>query len=180
MSVTSLYRTYDPTYGRWNSEDPAGWEVGLNLYAYVNNSPMDSVDPFGLQSAPPIVVRPFCRQVDQELVSQRQQTHVERDWVFKGASIMEVGWRANSATIPMSRCNCLYKLGGVYEFTKTIYSWKVTLECCSGKQYEYAETAGPRRSHRVPQLESLEGITRNLPGRVVGNQCFCPPPPLGS
>jgi RHS repeat-associated protein len=44
----ALYRAYDPELGRWLSEDPIGEEGGINLYSYVDNSPLDSVDPLGL------------------------------------------------------------------------------------------------------------------------------------
>ncbi len=39
-------RYYDPSSGRFLSEDPA--EDDLNLYVYVRNSPTNSTDPFGL------------------------------------------------------------------------------------------------------------------------------------
>jgi RHS repeat-associated protein len=42
------YRDYDPIHNRWLSEDPAGYQDGLNLYgAYMG---MDGRDPLGLQS----------------------------------------------------------------------------------------------------------------------------------
>lgn len=42
------YRYYDPTVGRFISEDPSGFDGGINFYPYVNNSPIGSVDPLGL------------------------------------------------------------------------------------------------------------------------------------
>jgi RHS repeat-associated protein len=50
---TGLYyyraRYYDPTAGRFTSEDPIGFNSGQgNFYAYVGNSPVRNVDPFGL------------------------------------------------------------------------------------------------------------------------------------
>jgi RHS repeat-associated protein len=42
-------RDYDPEAGRWTAKDPAGFDGGdTNLYAYVNNSPIQFVDPQGL------------------------------------------------------------------------------------------------------------------------------------
>lgn len=41
-------REYDPRLGRWLTCDPAGFADGVNLYAYVKNSPMVFVDPNGL------------------------------------------------------------------------------------------------------------------------------------
>lgn len=43
-------RYYDPESGRWLSQDPAGFEDGQNLYAYVHNSPLLYFDEQGLFS----------------------------------------------------------------------------------------------------------------------------------
>ncbi|MEW6401336.1 MAG: DUF5675 family protein [Chloroflexota bacterium] len=49
---TGLYnyraRLYDPTIGRFITEDPKGFEAGVNFYAYVNNNPINANDPRGL------------------------------------------------------------------------------------------------------------------------------------
>ncbi len=45
------YRAYDPTIARWLSRDPlenAEMSQGPNLYAYVDNSPINNLDPLGL------------------------------------------------------------------------------------------------------------------------------------
>jgi len=41
-------RYYSPTFGRFLSEDPIGFDGGTNLYAYVANDPADGADPWGL------------------------------------------------------------------------------------------------------------------------------------
>jgi RHS repeat-associated protein len=50
-SETSLYyyraRYFDPSAGRFLSEDPIGLQAGVNFYSYVGNSPIDLVDPSG-------------------------------------------------------------------------------------------------------------------------------------
>ncbi len=49
------YRAYDPTIGRWLSRDPlenAELRQGINLFAYVQNDPVNRVDPLGLQTSP--------------------------------------------------------------------------------------------------------------------------------
>src|SRR6185436_4343348 len=43
-----LYRAYDPNLQRWLSRDPIGELGGLNLYGYVGNSPVNTIDSLGL------------------------------------------------------------------------------------------------------------------------------------
>ncbi len=49
---TGLYyfraRWYDPETGRWLSKDPLGISGGLNQYVFVENTPVNSIDPSGL------------------------------------------------------------------------------------------------------------------------------------
>lgn len=41
-------RYYQPSIGRWISTDPKGYDEGPNLYAYVNNQPLNHWDLYGL------------------------------------------------------------------------------------------------------------------------------------
>jgi RHS repeat-associated protein len=50
---TNLYfyraRYFDPASGRFLSEDPTGFDAGIDFYTYVENSPTNYEDPQGLQ-----------------------------------------------------------------------------------------------------------------------------------
>ena len=45
------YRAYDSTTGEWLSRDPIGENGGIDLYDYVDNDPIDSVDAMGLRGS---------------------------------------------------------------------------------------------------------------------------------
>ena len=56
---TQLYyvrnRTYNPVLGRWIQRDPIGYAGGINLYGYVDSSPVGSFDPVGMAAIPTTV-----------------------------------------------------------------------------------------------------------------------------
>jgi RHS repeat-associated protein len=45
----NYYRDYNPVMGRYIEKDPIGLRGGMNPYWYVQNNPVNWIDPFGLQ-----------------------------------------------------------------------------------------------------------------------------------
>jgi RHS repeat-associated protein len=66
-------RYYDPEVGRFISEDPIGFEGGINLYAYASNNPILLIDPFGLRetSTYPRFVSNFSVSIPNDRLSSR-------------------------------------------------------------------------------------------------------------
>ena len=44
----NMFRSYDPSTGRYTQSDPIGLSGGINTYAYTGNDPVNGVDPLGL------------------------------------------------------------------------------------------------------------------------------------
>lgn len=45
-----MFRAYSPDLGRWLNRDPIGERGGLNRYGYAQNSPVNMIDPLGLDA----------------------------------------------------------------------------------------------------------------------------------
>ena len=84
-------RAYNPTLGRFMSEDPKGFQAGdYNLYRYVGNDPLDRSDPTGLDGEV-VIFRPEGR------------TSVDNDGVIFENGRAVASFRANeNGFIPLS------------------------------------------------------------------------------
>lgn len=54
----NYFRDYDPSTGRYVESDPIGLGGGVSTYSYVGQSPLQGIDPFGLQAVPISPVTP--------------------------------------------------------------------------------------------------------------------------
>lgn len=74
-SVSFRARDYNPDTGRFLSEDPIGFYGGdTNLYRYVNNDPVNFVDPSGLSDADVKKIEGRFRIVVDDMTQNGQRT----------------------------------------------------------------------------------------------------------
>jgi RHS repeat-associated protein len=109
-------RYYDPSVGRFLSEDPRGFIRDINLYAYVGNAPTILIDPFGLQGGPwhpPAGVHTKC------LPSDDCWTIEGKMWILKRTIDSHTGW---DRTMPRPR-------GGNRHADEIAQLWTQYAEC---------------------------------------------------
>jgi RHS repeat-associated protein len=73
-------RYYDPTVGRFISEDPIGFAAGdTNIYRYVGNSPTDFVDPSGNLARLPIPNNRPAPPINRPIIRSRPPVNIPYD-----------------------------------------------------------------------------------------------------
>jgi len=87
-------RYYDSAIGRFVSEDPIGHTGGLNLYRYVENDPINGVDPFGLQTS--------RTEVNHLLQAIGRGNVEEAIWTLESGLLSPASFSAYSATLLIS------------------------------------------------------------------------------
>lgn len=97
------YRPYNPRVGRWLSRDPIGEEGGLNLFGYVNGSPLSLTDPSGL--------RPLTEREKKCLSPYIPEVDLGNADVHDG----EVPWYLGKDYDGITRGNDIYFRPGVYD-----------------------------------------------------------------
>lgn len=64
-------RHYSPFLGRFNQADPIGHEGGINLYGYVENDPLNVIDPQGLETSSSSSMQHYTRALEDDTDSTR-------------------------------------------------------------------------------------------------------------
>ncbi|MFH1653534.1 MAG: RHS repeat-associated core domain-containing protein, partial [Pseudomonadota bacterium] len=77
-------RYYDPSIGRFISEDPINLAGGINLYNYVGGNPVNRVDPWGLilwyaDTASETVMKPHIQQIMRTPTGRRLLNQLHSD-----------------------------------------------------------------------------------------------------
>lgn len=67
-------RYYDANTGKFMQKDPIGFAGGINLYAYVGNNPVDSVDPEGLENSPEFIANYKARTIANRATREMNQS----------------------------------------------------------------------------------------------------------
>ncbi|WP_442965695.1 RHS repeat domain-containing protein [Ramlibacter sp. Leaf400] len=69
----NYFRSYDPSGGGYTQPDPIGLAGGWNQYRYVDNNPLNWIDPEGLQAEHTKKARPSTEQKHQEAEARRKR-----------------------------------------------------------------------------------------------------------
>jgi RHS repeat-associated protein len=82
-------RDYDAETGRWTTKDPIGLEGGLNVYAYVDNDPVNLSDATGFQPDPIRTAKALnaCRRAAERI----RRAWARQDAAEKAARIGKIG-----------------------------------------------------------------------------------------
>jgi len=83
---TGLYyyraRYYHPELGRFIGRDPIEYEGGSNLYEFVNDSPLTTVDPYGTQATRPLTPQEIAACCSNALAKQPPRAQATtRGWI---------------------------------------------------------------------------------------------------
>jgi RHS repeat-associated protein len=165
----NYFRDYNPAIGRYVQSDPIGLLGGVNTYAYVDNRPINSIDPLGLETMmipgllplPPLMPQTPQQQkanyeLTKSLIEQLKSRYNPDNWIVKGLDLLKMAifppgfWPADKGSDEWGRKNKVDKTESRNRFHKI-------KDDCKGKpKDEYA-------------VNPDSGDVVNPEGEIVGN-----------
>lgn len=93
---------YNPTLGRWMTEDPIDFAGdNVNFYGYVNNNPTNKVDPSGLHPPdPPYPINKHEKEFKQQQLEAAWKADAETFMSWYTAEMKDLSWLKNLDTPP--------------------------------------------------------------------------------
>jgi RHS repeat-associated protein len=158
---TGLYeyraRYYDQNIGRFLSEDPIGFDGGINFYAYVDNDPTMLVDPFGFDGGPwhpPDGVHTKCLPTDECPAIRGKM------WLLQRMIDSHTGWDQNM--LPPRGGNRhsidIGQLWAQYAECQALYLEKCKDKECKNKSPQSEPTTEPQ-SNPAPIITPTQAFT---------------------
>jgi RHS repeat-associated protein len=168
-SETGLYyyraRYYDPMTGRFLSEDPIGFDAGINFYGYVRNNPSAFTDPFGLFSVDNRIrlVRALDIDFACPITSGGACTTKLRASVDCTCKCEGSGWKA-SATLIIA--GTMYVSSGLWPYKGRIPRDPSVYDQPSAIAHEY-------RAHINPAIEGVKYSLNSLEAKTFHSKNEC-------
>lgn len=116
------YRYYDPQTGRWPSRDPIEEDGGINLYGFVLNDGVDSVDYLGLEDCIVVVMFGHNRSVNsgQNVTDALNEFEkLQTRCAAAGALACGSGYRGSNPTFPRRKLHTIVGFPDQYGYNGT-------------------------------------------------------------
>lgn len=122
LRMTESYygqRYYNPGTGRWLSRDPANEDGGINLYAFVENNPVNEYDGLGLCDVCAVKSGPIVSYTGASDVATYPQHHFTVTVDFE-----EDGTKVGNDTASIAKCQYRQLIKGHLFLNGTQYAFK--------------------------------------------------------
>jgi RHS repeat-associated protein len=151
-------RYYDPSFGRFLSEDPITFNGGPNFYPYVGNDPANSVDPLGLFTIRDAIVVHRTLAVDE--ICDRETagacTKIRSALVICNCKCSGSGWTASAE---LRIYGDMYVYNGVWATLRAKPKDRSVVDAASAIAHERNVHISPAIAAVAPKIDALEAKT---------------------